>query len=61
VETPLQVDEESPRLKLLFKLLLKMFNFNVLIFERKEEDGFSGGKWESGRKRLKTSRILRLW
>ena len=57
--TSLPVVEESPRLKLLCKLLLKMFNFNVLIFERKQEDCSTGGKCESGRKRIKSSRILR--
>jgi len=31
----------------------------MLIFERKKEDGCSGGKCESGRKRIKSSRILR--
>jgi hypothetical protein len=38
-----------------------MFNFNVLIFERKQEDGCSGGKCEGGRKRTESSRILRNW
>jgi hypothetical protein len=61
VETSLPVVEESPRLKLLCKLLLKMFNFKVLIFERKEVDGCSGGKCVSERKRIKSFRILRPW
>jgi len=55
VGTSLPVVEESPRLKLLCKLLLKMFNFNVLIFERKQEDGCTGSKCENGRKRIKNS------
>jgi len=38
-----------------------MFNFNVLKFERKQLDGCSGGECESGRKRIKSSRILRTW
>lgn len=59
--TSLPVAEESQTLKLLCKLLLKMFNFNVLIFERKQEDGCSGGKCEGGRKRTESSRILRNW
>jgi hypothetical protein len=33
----LTVFEESPRLKLLCKLLLKMFNFNVLILKENKK------------------------
>jgi hypothetical protein len=59
VGTSLPVIEGNLRSKLLYKLLLKMFNFNVLISEIKQEDDCSGGKCASGRERIKSSRILR--